>query len=698
MWNPINRTTVQVEENKYRIYPKQGPLFYKNKDGGFGEIDLTFNDTSSSIGEISLMDKGVMSVGKRKGNNPHKVVGIRPDKNQHLGTQQLEFSLVNVELDGESQSFNVETDLEVQLGLASVFQLVKVNKDFTDFKVEFDIHNTGLELLNKNYSENTTIRNFNVSVTNLGEIEGGNTSLTKENVYNNSSGSILSNNSPHLDIYVSQITNEYIQKTEEYSIEEEFGDSDLSNYTLETMYKLGSSIYFKDCIILNVKSYQIEDVETIMKNNLCDLYGLEILDDGIGKYFIKNNKKVGAFLTTSNSDEFYVMFNTKTIPNDIKTLFKRKTFDDTSFLDITLSDFHTAITNRFTKDTTIELDTSYYEPINDRFLFKIKNESFHINPPTLFDENYNILDLETTHSLKQNDDGSYRYTKYFSMNGYLKNTHNIKYIDADVTVSAQDAYQRKTTSLLGVVTRTSANHTAARNATTGINSGMATNITYEVAGYRTSSSSGNAGTTFTYTVYNSHILPFDTSGISDTITSAHIKPTGGKSITSGHGHSTNINIIYLKTNSPFTDSDANDYNDLVGHTDGWDADDVTEYSGAHEVTNTSSSPAVQSIEGTSDLRDDIKNLDQVQMTAYEYDEWYLNSFNPDGVTQNGSSTKSWRTYRPSDANTSRRAFLEYETGDAPSGYGHKVVGVAAASISKIKGIATANVGKVNTVD
>ena len=53
MWNPVNRTTVQVEENKYRIYPKQGPLFYKNKDGGFGEIDLTFNDTSSSIGEIA---------------------------------------------------------------------------------------------------------------------------------------------------------------------------------------------------------------------------------------------------------------------------------------------------------------------------------------------------------------------------------------------------------------------------------------------------------------------------------------------------------------------------------------------------------------------------------------------------------------------------------------------------------------------
>ena len=135
MWNPINRTTVQTEENKYRVYANQGPINYKKSDGTFGEIDHTFNDTTSSIGNISLMDKGIVSVGKRKGNNPHKVVGIRPDNNQHLGTQQLEFSLVNVELDGVSQSFDVETDLEIKLLPSQVSQLVKANKDFKDFKV-----------------------------------------------------------------------------------------------------------------------------------------------------------------------------------------------------------------------------------------------------------------------------------------------------------------------------------------------------------------------------------------------------------------------------------------------------------------------------------------------------------------------------------------------------------------------------------
>ena len=151
MRNPINRTTVQVGTNKFETVEKSGPINYKKPDGTFDEIDLTFNDTSSSIGDISLMDKGIVSVGKRKGNNPHKVVGVRPDNNQHLGTQQLEFSLVNVELDGESQDFNVETDLEVQLTVSDVFQLVKTNKDFNDFKIEFDIHNTGLELQNSKF-------------------------------------------------------------------------------------------------------------------------------------------------------------------------------------------------------------------------------------------------------------------------------------------------------------------------------------------------------------------------------------------------------------------------------------------------------------------------------------------------------------------------------------------------------------------
>ena len=60
-------------------------------------------------------------------------------------------------------------------------------------------------------------------------------------------------------------------------------------------------------------------------NNLCYLYGLEVLDDGGNGTIRKNYRKFStAYLTPLNSDEFYVMFNTKDIPDDVKTLFKKK--------------------------------------------------------------------------------------------------------------------------------------------------------------------------------------------------------------------------------------------------------------------------------------------------------------------------------------------------------------------------------------
>ena len=103
MNNPINRTTIQTASNKYKLYTKNAPCCYKKADGTYDHIDLTFNDATSTIGNISLLEKNIVSVGIRKDNNPHKYVGIRPDNNQANGTQQLEFTLINVELDGESQ-------------------------------------------------------------------------------------------------------------------------------------------------------------------------------------------------------------------------------------------------------------------------------------------------------------------------------------------------------------------------------------------------------------------------------------------------------------------------------------------------------------------------------------------------------------------------------------------------------------------
>ena len=159
MYIPINRTSVRVAEDKVRIYPKNAPLFYKNSSGNLDNIDLTFRKAKSSLGEISLMNRGVVSVGKRVGNNPEKVIGIRPDSIQN-GDKQLEFSLNSVKINGESQDFNVETDLEIMLRLSKVLQLVKLNKSFSQCEIEFTIHLKGMDIINDKHDSSSKIQEY----------------------------------------------------------------------------------------------------------------------------------------------------------------------------------------------------------------------------------------------------------------------------------------------------------------------------------------------------------------------------------------------------------------------------------------------------------------------------------------------------------------------------------------------------------
>ena len=702
MWNPINRTRVQVEENEYRIYDKRAPINYKKSDGTFDTIDHTFNDTTSSIGAISLMDKGIVSVGKRKGNNPHKVVGIRPDTNQHLGTQQLEFSLIDVELDGVSQSFNVETDLEIKLESSKVRQLVKTNKDFNDFKIEFDIYAKGLELQNSKYSNTTTIReDFGFNITNLGNVEGGVTDKTFDNIFTEN------RTNPYIDVCVFQITNNYIT-TGQYSNTEEFGDSDLSNYVIDdSVYPNGGAAYLKDCIVLIAKMHNIEEsIEDIFVNQMCNEYGLETIweEEKNGQYFTKDGKKVASYYSSDN--QFYMFINTKEIPDDIKTLFQRKTFNDTSFLNITLSDFNTTITNRFNQNTTIELNTDYYEPIQNLFAFKISNHFFFINPPTLYDENYNILDLGTTHSLKQNDDGSYRYTKYFSMNGYLKNSHNIKYIDADLAVDQSDIDIVPGYSWAATTTtkKTSTNLTTTRDATSGTFAGNFANAAFGiiVTGDRGNIAAGQSGTTRSWNLYQT-VYKYDTSGLSSVTSATKVWPKAAYA-TVGGSHS-DIDIILLKGALISFGNASSAWNRFAGHTSGWDASDVTEYSSAvtidgYEDTTASRTNVANYVQETaglnSDALTDMNNNSIFQFHVLEYEQYYLDSID----TSYGSSTTGRREFYSTHidhATTADRPYIQYSE-SAGSGYTHKVLGVAAGSIGKVKNVATANIGKVIGVD
>jgi hypothetical protein len=687
----INRTTVQVDSNKYRVYPKEAPLFYKKSDGTYGNIDHTFNDSSSTIGEISLMDKGVVSVGKRKGNNPHKVVGIRPDVSQDLGTEQLEFSLVNVELDEESQDFNVENDLEIKLKASKVFQLVKINKDFNNFKIEFDIHSKGLELQNTKYTKTTNIRDYGFNLVDLGEIDTSNTELTLDSFFNEDK------NIPYIDCRICKITNEYIT-TGEYSIEEEFGDSDLSNYVFDnSVFSYGSSIYHKDCIILVAKSYNTENTEDIFVSKLCYEYGMSVIqeENKNGQYFVKDNKKIGSYFTKDGL--FLASINTKEINNNIKDLFKRKTFESTSYLNISLSDFKNTLNKLFDINLKLDLDSSYYKPINDKFHFKSNDSYFHISNPLIFDEDYKNLELSTTHSLKDNEDGSYRYTKYFSTNGFLCNLYNIKYIDASLYVTHDGSpytdedltivHRSPSTGSSTALQKTSSKFTTARNASTG--TGTVGDVIIDNGhwicgdlGTKTVTS-GQSGTTTTYLwiTYQTHYT-FDSSDIESTVSDLNwVYPKAAYS-TSGGSHN-DISIIVLKSETEGGVVIAN-WNDFVGHTSGWGASDVTEYSSeyvvdGYEETNTLqrsniASYSTESISLNSDAKSDLENDDSFKISVIDYDQYYSDSLD----TSYGASASGQRLLYAGqiDATTTAyRPYLEYTVASGSVTYDANFFGV-----------------------
>jgi len=673
----LNRTHVKVDDNTYRLYPENSPFFYKKPDGTFDDIDLTFNDTTSTIGDISLMDKGIASVGKRKGNNPNKIVGVRPDTNQHLGTQQLEFSLVSVDLDGELQNFNVEDDLEIKLQNSQINQLVKLNKSFRNCKIEFDIHTKGIELQNTKYTSTNKIADYGFNLTNIGE-NNGSSIFDIHTAYNP-----LNKTIPYFDCYIGKITDNYIT-TGQYSLEEEFGDSDLTNYIINTdMYPNGSSVYYKDSIVFTIHSYNIENYEDIVINNLCDMYELEVFDDGgSGKYLTKNNKKVIGYYWENNV--FYGFINTIDISDEIKTLFKRKTFEDTSFLNISLTDFCNDIANRFDIDLSISVDNNYYKPINDEFDFKISEKSYYICNPIAFDNDYNMLNYYTTHTLTDNEDGSYRYTKYLKPETSL-NVNVAKYLDANLALNQSGSGRFKHE--LRVVP-SSSNLTTMRNAAStsihasNISSTIGTvDLCGDIRGKSISTPLNGSPTTVNkYNIIQSHFI-FDTSGISSAVTSASFKQRGRvydqRNIGTGSGTASNtdISVIALKSTWDGTTAKVSSvypqWNDFTGFTADWDDTDVNEYSAETVWAYETDLTVVQQLDTTlnSSAKTDMQNDSTFKLVMIDYDQYYLNSYDSSysipSTSGNGfhSHSRVAKTYTFNySLDTSLKPYIEYSDG------------------------------------
>ena len=165
-------------------------------------------------------------------------------------------------------------------------------------------------------------------------------------------------------------------------------------------------------------------------------------------------------------------------------------------------------------------------------------------------------------------------------------------------------------------------------------------------------------------------LHFDTSGITGTVSAAHIDINGADGSTDPDPNDT----IMVKSTAFGGDGGTalatSDHFSSLDYGTAY-SDELTTWStGNNEYTLTAAALA------------DIKNNDHFTLAVIDHDNDYANS--------DATATSDIRI----DFNTT--ITLDYTV--AASGYGHDVNGVAAANIGKIINVATANIGKINSVD
>ena len=164
-------------------------------------------------------------------------------------------------------------------------------------------------------------------------------------------------------------------------------------------------------------------------------------------------------------------------------------------------------------------------------------------------------------------------------------------------------------------------------------------------------------------------LHFDTSGITGTVTAAHIDVNGG----SGSDPDPNDTIMIKSTafgGDGGTALATSDHFSSLDYSTAY-SDELTTWStGNNEYTLTAAALA------------DIKNNDHFTVAIIDNDNDYANS----------------ATTGTSDITIDFDVTITLDYTESVSGYTHDVNSVAAASIGKVNSVATASIGKINSVD
>jgi hypothetical protein len=158
----------------FRCYSPLNPHYYKDSNGDYHSIDLSHTSSlsNSNVGNFTLKDKNIHSLGIRQDNNKEKYIGVRPDETQD-GSQQFEWTIISASVNGN----NIPIDLskndfvnnnQVDLGNVTLFstrrymrQMLHYTGSINDFKLEYKIHLRGLKVSGSKYTSSTTLSNSN---------------------------------------------------------------------------------------------------------------------------------------------------------------------------------------------------------------------------------------------------------------------------------------------------------------------------------------------------------------------------------------------------------------------------------------------------------------------------------------------------------------------------------------------------------
>jgi len=163
-------------------------------------------------------------------------------------------------------------------------------------------------------------------------------------------------------------------------------------------------------------------------------------------------------------------------------------------------------------------------------------------------------------------------------------------------------------------------------------------------------------------------LHFDTSGITGTLSAAHIDIDGGSS-----SPDPNDTIVIKSTAFGGDGGTALATSDMYSSLD---------YGTAYSSELTTWSTSNNEYTLTAAALADIKNNDHFTVAIIDHDADYSN-------TDTGST---------SDVNVNFDVTITLDYTLAATGYGHDVNSVATASIGKVNTVATASIGKINSVD